>query len=150
MTTNTIVLIVVVAVVAILLIATIAWVARNKRTQHRRVEAGNIRDKATEQSHKVGQREALADETAAKARAAQAEADAKTAHATGLQHQAEMRRNDAATARDEVNQEFERADTIDPDMHTNGDTPRQDSETRATPRGTPAGKQGPPPMPRSG
>ena len=150
MTTNTIVLIVVVAVVAILLIATIAWVARNKRTQHRRVEAGNIRDKAAEQSHKVGQREALADETAAKGRAAQAEADAKAAHATGLQHQAEMRRNDAATARDEVNQEFERADKIDPDMHTNGDTPRQDSETRDRPRGTPAGKQGPPPMPRSG
>ena len=150
MTTNTIVLIVVVAVVAILLIATIAWVARNKRTQHRRVEAENIRDKAAEQSHKVGQREALADETAAKGRAAQAEADAKAAHATGLQHQAEMRRNDAATARDEVNQEFERADKIDPDMHTNGDTPRQDSKTRETPRGTPAGKQGPPPMPRSG
>jgi FtsZ-interacting cell division protein ZipA len=150
MTTSTIVLIVVVAVVAILLIATIAWVARNKRTQHRRVEAGNIRDKAAEQSHKVGQREALADETAAKGRAAQAEADAKAAHATGLQHQAEMRRTDAATARDEVNQEFERADTMDPDTHTNGDTPRQDSETRETPRGTPAGKQGPPPMPRSG
>ena len=54
MTTNTIVLIVVVAVVAILLIAAIAWVARNKRTQHRRVEAGDIRDKAAEQSHKVG------------------------------------------------------------------------------------------------
>ena len=83
MTTSTMVLIVVV-VVAILLIATIAWVARNKRTQHRRVEAGDIRDKAAEQSHKVGQREALADETAAKARAAQAEADAKAAHATGL------------------------------------------------------------------
>ena len=150
MTTNTIVLIVVIAVAAILLIAAIAWVARNKRTQHRRVEAGDIRDKAVEESHKVGQREALADETAAKARAAQAEADAKAAHATGLQHQAEIRRTDAATARDEVNQEFERADTIDPDTPTNGDTPRQDSETRETPRGTPAGKQGPPPMPRSG
>jgi FtsZ-interacting cell division protein ZipA len=150
MTTNTIVLIVVVAVVAIVLIAAIAWVARNKRTQHRRVEAGNIRDKAAEQSHQVGQREALADETAAKARAAQAEADARAAHATGLQHQAEVRRNDAATARDEVNQEFQRADTIDPDTHTNGDKPRQDSETRETPRRTPAGKQGPPPMPRSG
>ena len=150
MTTSTIVLIVVVAVVAILLIATIAWVARNKRSQHRRVEAGNIRDKAAEQSHKVGQREALADETAAKARAAQAEADAKAAHATGLQHQAEVRRSDAATARDEVNQEFERADTIDPDTHTNGDTPREDSETRQTPQGTPAGKQGPPSMHRAG
>jgi len=150
MTTSTIVLIVVVAVAAIVLIAAIAWVARNKRTQHRRVEAGEIRDKAAEQSHEVGQREALADETAAKGRVAQAEADAKAAHATGLQHQAEMRRTDAATARDEVNQEFERADKIDPDMHTNGDTPRQDAETRDRPRGTPAGKQGPPPMPRSG
>ena len=150
MTTNTIVLIVVVAVVALVLIAAIALVARNKRTQHRRVEAGDIRAKATEQSHKVGQREALADETAAKARAAQAEADAKAAHATGLQHQAEVRRNDAATARDEVNQEFERADTMDPDTQTPDDKPRQNSETRETPRGTSAGKQGPPSMPRSG
>ena len=118
MTTSTIVLIASIAVVAILLIAAIAWVARNKRTQHRRVEAGDIRDKAADQSHKVGQREALADETAAKARAAQAEADAKAAHATGLQHQAQIRRSDAATARDEVNQEFDRADKIDPDTQT--------------------------------
>ena len=150
MSTTSIVLIVLAAVVAILLIATIAWVARNKRTQHRRVEAGDIRDKAAEQSHKVGQREALADETAAKARVAQAEADAKTAHAKGLQHQAQVGRSEAATARDGVNQEFERADKIDPDSQTPDDTPRQASETRATPRGTPAGKQGPPPMPRSG
>ena len=121
MTTSTIVLIVVVAVAAILLIAAIAWVARNKRNQHRHVEAGDIRDKAAEQSHEVGQREALADETAAKARVAQAEADAKAAQATGLQHQAQVRRTDAATARDEVNQEFERADKIDPDSQTPDD-----------------------------
>jgi FtsZ-interacting cell division protein ZipA len=123
MSTTSIVLIVLVAVVALLLIATIVWVARNKRTQHRRVEAGDIRDKATDESHKVGQREAFADETAAKARVAQAEADAKTAHATGLQHEAQARRSDAATARDEVNQEFERADKIDPDSQT-PETPR--------------------------
>ena len=150
MSTTSIVLIVLAAVVAILLIATIAWVARNKRNQHRRVEAGDIRDKAADASHRVGQREALADETAAKARVAQAEADAKTAQAAGLQHQAQVRRSDAATARDDVNQDFERADKIDPDTQTPDDTPRQDSETRATPRGTPAGKQSPPPMPRSG
>jgi len=123
MSTTSIVFIVLVAVIAILLIATIAWVARNKRNQHRRVEAGDIRDKAADESHKVGQREALADETAAKARVAQAEADAKTAHATGLQHQAQVRRSDAATARDEVNQEFKRADKIDPDAQT-PETPR--------------------------
>jgi FtsZ-interacting cell division protein ZipA len=148
MTTSTIVLIVVVAVAAILAIAAIAWVARNKRTQHRRVEAGDIRDKAADQSHKVGQREALADETAAKARAAQAEADAKAAHAAGLQHQAHIRRSDAATARDEVNQEFERADKVDPDTQTPDDKPRQDSETRQTPGATSGSKQVPPSMPR--
>ena len=139
MTTSTIVLIVVIAVAAILAIAAIAWVARKKRTEHRRVEAGDIRDKATDESHKVGQREAFADETAAKARVAQAEADAKTAHAAGLQHQAQVRRNDAAIARDEVNQEFERADKIDPDSQAT-DTPRKGSETSGTPRGTSAGK----------
>ena len=150
MTTSTIVLIVVIAIAAILAIAAIAWVARNKRTQHRRVEAGDIRDKATDESHKVGQREAFADETAAKARVAQAEADAKTAHAAGLQHQAQVRRNDAATARDEVNQEFERADKIDPDSQTPDDKPRQGSETQQTPRATSGGKQGPPSMHRAG
>jgi hypothetical protein len=143
-------LIVVVAVVALLLIAAIAWVARNKRNQHRHVEAGEMRDRAEEQSHKVGQREALADETAAKARAAQAEAEAKAAHAKGLQHQAYTRRSDAAAARDKVNQEFERADKIDPDSQTPDDKLRQDSETRETPRGTSGGKQGPPSMTRAG
>ena len=150
MSTSTIVLIVVIAVAAILAIAAIAWVARKKRTEHRRVEAGDIRDKATDESHKVGQREAFADETAAKARVAQAEADAKTAHAAGLQHQAQVRRNDAATARDEVNQEFERADKIDPDSQTPDDKPRQGSETQQTPRATSGGKQGPPSMHRAG
>jgi hypothetical protein len=128
MSTTSIVLIVLVAVVALVLIATIAWVARNKRTQRRHVEAGDIRDKATDESHKVGRREAFADETAAKARVAQAEADAKTAHATGLQHQAQVRRTDAARARDEVNQEFERADKIDPATETAGPADRKEHQ----------------------
>jgi FtsZ-interacting cell division protein ZipA len=150
MTTSTILLIVVIAVAAILLVAAIAWAARNKRTQHRRVEAADIRDKATTESHKVGQREALADETAAKARVAQAEADAKAAHAAGLQHQAHLHRSDATTARGEVNQEFDRADKIDPDSQTPDDTPREDSDTRATLEATPRGKQRPPSMTRAG
>ncbi len=148
MTTSTIVLIAAVAVVAILAIAAIAWVARNKRTEHHRVEAGEIRDKAAEESHKVAQREALADETAANARAAQAEADAKAAHATGLQHQAQIRRSDAATARDDVNQEFDRANKIDPDTQFDG-TAHTDSTTHETPPETSNGKQGPPVMPRA-
>ncbi len=141
MTTRTIILIVIVAA--------LAWVLRNKRTEHRRFEAKVIRDNATEQSHKVGQREALTTETAAKARAAQAEAEAEEAHAAGLQHQAQTRRSDAATARDEVNQEFERAHKVDPDSQA-GETERDDSETRDTPRGTSTGKQAPPATPRAG
>ena len=139
MTTSTIVWIVVVVIAAVLLVAAIAWVARKKRTEHRRVQAGDIREKAVEQSHEVGQREALADETAAKARAAQAEAEAMAAHSAGLQHQAQARRSDAATSRSEVNREFERADKIDPD-----------SPTSDTPRGDAAGRQDPPRMPKAG
>jgi hypothetical protein len=123
-------------------------VARKKRTQRHRVEAGEIRDKAVVQSHKVGQREALADETAAKARAAQAEADAKAAHATGLEHQAQIRHNDAATARDEVDQEFDRANKIDPDTQTD-DTAHTDSATRGGTRESSNGTQVPPVMPRA-
>jgi hypothetical protein len=149
MTTSTIVWIVVVAIAAALLIAAIAWVARNKRTEHRRVQAGDIRDKAVEQSHEVGQREALADETAAKARAAQAQAEAMTAHSAGLQHQAQARHTEAATSRSEVNREFERADKIDPDSDTS-DTARDNSETRETPPATPDDTHGPRPMRRAG
>jgi FtsZ-interacting cell division protein ZipA len=141
MATSTVILIVVVAVVAVLIVAGLVWVLRTNRTEHRRFEAEVIRDNAAEQSRKVRQREALADETVAKALAAQAEAEAMAAHAAGLQHQAQARRADAASARDEVNQEFERAATIDPDSDTS-DTARDDSETRDTPGGTPTGKQG--------
>jgi FtsZ-interacting cell division protein ZipA len=148
MTTSTIILIAAIVVAVILLIAVIARVARNKRTQDHRVEAGDIRDKAAEQSHKVGQREALAEETAAKARAAQAEADAKAAHATGLQHQAQMCSSDAATARDEVNQEFARANKIDPDTDVD-DGSRPNSTTRETTRQASTGRQGPPVMPQA-
>jgi FtsZ-interacting cell division protein ZipA len=143
MTTSSIVWIVVFVVAAVLLVSAIVWVARKKRTEHRRVQAGDIRDKAVEQSHEVGQREALADETAAKARAAQAEAEAMAAHSAGLQHQAQARRTDAATSRSELNREFERADKIDPDSPTS-DTPPSD-----TARGDAAGRQDPPRMPKA-
>jgi hypothetical protein len=101
--------------------------------------AGDIREKAVEQSHEVGQREALADETAAKARAAQAQAEDMAAHSAGLQHQAQARRTDAATNRSQVNREFERADKIDPD-----------SPTSDAPRGDAAGRQDPSRIPKAG
>ncbi|MDT5125710.1 MAG: hypothetical protein QOG79_5501 [Mycobacterium sp.] len=149
MATSTIIAVVLVAVAAVLILTALGFVLVHKRTDRRRVEAGDIRHRAAEQSHEVGQREALAEETAAKARIAQAEADAKTAHASGLQHQAQARRSDAATARDDVNQEYRRADTIDPDAQ-NGDAPAQDTPARETRQGTPADTQSAQAMPRSG
>ncbi|MEU4345769.1 hypothetical protein AB0H00_31745 [Nocardia sp. NPDC023852] len=131
MTTTTIVVIVVVVIAAILIVAALTWLVLNKRKEHRRVEAAGIREKATEQSHEVGQREALADETAAKARAARAEADVRAAQAAGLQERAAAHRGEAVTSRDELKQEFERADKIDPDSQTR-DT-REESEPRQTP-----------------
>lgn len=149
MTTSTIVWIVVVVVAAVVLVAAIAWLARNKRTEHRRVQAGGIREKAVERSHEVGQREALADETAAKARAAKAEAEAMAAHSAGLQHQAQARRTDAATSRSELDREFERADKIDPDSPT-PDSPTPDSPTTDAPRGDAAARRDPPRIPKAG
>ena len=122
MATSTIVLIVVVAVAAILLIAALAWLARTKRDQHRHGEAEKIRDTAKEETLHVRQQEALADETAAKARAAQAEADVKAAQASGLQQQAAVHRNEAATSRGQLNEQWDRANELDPASQT-PDTP---------------------------
>ena len=148
MTTSSIVLIVVAAVAALLIVAALAWVARNKRNQHRHVEADKIREQAKEETLQVGAAEALADETAAKARAAKAEADVKAAQASGLQQKAAVHRNEAATSRDQLNEQGDRADTMDPDTQTRRHTATR-LETRETPREPSGGKQGPP-MPRSG
>ena len=148
MTTSTIILIVV-AVAAIVLIAALVWVARNKRNQHRHVEAGKIRDQAREETLQVRQREALADETAARARAAQAEADVKSAQASGLQQQAAAHRGEAATSRDELNEQFARADKMDPHSRTS-DTAQEDSEAPDARSGPSASNQRPPATPRSG
>jgi FtsZ-interacting cell division protein ZipA len=113
MTTTTIV-IVAVALAALLLLGALAWVARNKRNQHRHTEAETIRDQAREDDRDVTQREALAEETAAKARAAQAEADIKTAQAKGLAQQADGHRSEAAASREDLNERFDHADALDP------------------------------------
>lgn len=148
MNTNTIVVIAAVVVVALLLIAAITWVARKKRTEHHRAEAAEIREQAAEQSHKVGQREALADETEAKARAAQAEAEANAAHANGLRHQAQLRRSDATSARGEVDQDFERANEIDPDTDVD-DSRRTASTTREPAREASTDNRVPPVLPKT-
>jgi hypothetical protein len=147
MATSTVIGIAICAVAAVLLFVALGVVLRHRRTAHRRVQAADIRDRATGQSHTVGQREALAEETAAQARVAEAEGDAKTAHAAALKHQAQALRSDAVTARDDVKKEFERADTIDPESQTH-DAPGED--TRGTAPGTPGETHSPRPMRRAG
>jgi FtsZ-interacting cell division protein ZipA len=122
MATSTTILIIVVAVAAILLIAGLTWVARNKRNQQRHVEADKIREDATQKTLQVKQHEALADETAAKARAAQAESDVKAAQASGLEQQAAVHRGEAVTSRDHLNEQWDRADTLDPASQAASDT----------------------------
>jgi len=114
MATSTTVLIIVAAVAAVLLIAGLIWVARNSRNRQRHVEADKIREDARHETLLVNQQEALADETAAKARAAQAEADVNAAQASGLQQQAAVHRGEAGTSRDHLNEQWDRADTLDP------------------------------------
>ena len=143
MDTNNIVVWIIVAVVAVVIVALAIWALLHRRTQHRRGEAADIRDKARDASFQVGQREALAEETAAKARVAAAEADVKSAEAERLQQRAGARSSDAATSREELNTEWERADAIDPDYNS------PEVESAEQPRGseTPVDlkRGGPPP-----
>ena len=81
MATNTLVWIIVAAVAALIVIAVLAYLARNRR---RHVQAEQIREEIAQKTQRVEKREAFADETAAKARAAQAEAEAKAAEAARL------------------------------------------------------------------
>jgi cytoskeletal protein RodZ len=112
--TTTIAVIVVAAVGLLLLAAVLVWLAQRTRKHQRHNKAQNIRGEAAEETLRIRQRDALADETAAKARAAQAEADVKTAQATGLQQQAAARRSEAATSRDHLNEQWDRAEKLDP------------------------------------
>src|ERR1700739_2831235 len=96
MSTGMIIVIAFFAVAAIAILVTLGWVLVNKRTQHRHAKANEIREQAKEETLRINRREALAEETAPKARAAQAEADVKAAQASGLQHEADSHRSGVA------------------------------------------------------
>lgn len=134
-TTNTVVWIVV-AVVVVVIVALAVWALANRRAEHRRGEAANIRDQAREESFEVGQREALAEETEAKARAAAAEADAKAAEADRLQQRAGAHSSEAAASREELDKKWQRADEIDPDHKSPDPESGNASHGSEAPRGT--------------
>lgn len=123
MATSTIVLIAIAAVAAILFVVLLARLVRDKRNEHRHTEADKIREDARQETLHVKQQEALANETAAKARAAQAEADVKAAQASGLRQQAAVHLGEATTSRGQLNEQWDRADTMDPATST-PETPR--------------------------
>ena len=113
MNSNTVVLIVV-AVVAVIVLAAVVFAARNKRNQRRHVQAEEMREDITTHIQKVDKRQALADETAAKARAAEAEAEAKAAEAARLKESGRVHHEAVATSREDIEERRMQADRLDP------------------------------------
>ena len=139
MSTNT--MWIVVAVVAVLLIAGLVVFAVSARNRRRGRQAEEIREQAKVETAKLERREALAQETAAKARAAQAEAEVKAAEAARLQERAAVHQNEAATSREQLQDQWDRADSIDPKVKTRDaeDRPAQaDDEARGKEAYTPS------------
>ena len=130
---NTVVWIIIAVVVAILLIAAVVLLALNGRNRRRRAEAGRIRQQVNEETVKLERREALADETAARARAAKAEAEAKAAEAARLEERAGAHRTEIAGSRDELNKQTERAEQLHPttrEDRVNGEDGQQETVDR--------------------
>ena len=99
--TNTVVWTVVAVVVVLLLILVLAFVARSARDRKHRAEADRIREEV-------------------KARAAAAEAEAKAAEAARLADRANTHRGEAASSRERLDAELERADGMDPRLKADG------------------------------
>ncbi len=122
MNSNNTVWIVIAIVVAVLVIIALAIVARKATMRRRAREAEEIREQAKLESTKVERREALAAETAAKARAAQAEAEAKAAEAARLQDRASAHQTEVASSREQLNEQFQKADSLDPRVRKEQDS----------------------------
>lgn len=109
---------IVIAVVAVALIAAVVVGVSRARRRRRQRQAEEIREQARLETAKLERREALGQETAAKARAAQAEAEVKAAEAARLQERAAQHRSEAATSREQLQEQWNRADSIDPKVRT--------------------------------
>lgn len=111
MSTSTWTVIAIVAAV-VLIAAVVAAIATTRKRRHRQAE--EIREQARLESASVDRREALAQETAAKARAAQAEAEVKAAEAARLQERAAQHQSEASESREQLQERWTHADKIDP------------------------------------
>jgi hypothetical protein len=81
----------------------------------KREEAQKLRREAAQRGVDVRRREAEAAAVDADARKARADAELRAAEADRLEMEAHERRNKAASERSEVDQKWERAESIDPD-----------------------------------
>ena len=117
---------IVAAVIAVIIIAALVFAARSRRNHRRHIEAERIREDITTHTEKVQKREAIADETAARARAAEAEAQAKAAEAARLKEQAESHRGAVAETREEIEERRRHADRIDPKTQVRDDADQAD------------------------
>ena len=117
---------IVVAVVALLLVlAVVAYAGRNRRNKQLHGQAEQIREEVHTETVKVQRREALAEETAAKARAAQAEAEAKAAEAKRLAERADVHRDAVVTSREDLEERRAHADSIDPRVKQSDPAPHE-------------------------
>ena len=115
------------------MLAALVFAARSRRNQRRHVEAEQMREELTTHVQKVDRRQALADETAAKARAAEAEAEAKAAEAARLKEQAAGHHDAVAASREDIEERRRHADMLDPKTRVDDDAVDQkvvDQETR--------------------
>lgn len=114
MSSSNTVWIVIAVVVAILVIAALVFAISRASRSRRQRQAEQIREQARLETAKLERREALAGETAAKARAAQAEAEVKAAEAARLQERAAKHQSETAASREQLDEQWNRADSIDP------------------------------------
>jgi len=122
---NSAVWIVIAVVAAIVVIALVAFLARSARNKRRHAQAEEMRQEIGHKTEYVEKREAIAAETAARARAAQAEAEVKAAEAARLQGTARTHLESASTSREELDAHRERADALDP-KHKDDQGPKDD------------------------
>ncbi len=118
---------IVAVIAAVIVIAALVFALRSRRNQRRHIEAERIREDITTHTTKVDKRQALADETAAKARAAEAEAEAKAAEAARLKQQAAGHHEAVATSREDLEERRRHADELDPKVRVQDEAADQDA-----------------------
>lgn len=116
-------------IAALIVIGALLFVGRTRQATRRKAQADEIREEVRQEQLTLQHREAVADETAAKARAAAAEAEAKAAEAARLEANAAKHREDVAAHREQIDERVSHADSLDPRVDADNDARRVEAET---------------------